>query len=450
MTKACAHTSYLLGSVAYLMLRFAPICFLGLWFTQPVGATPMTLKDTLRYALDHSPTLDTAKQQELAGELEMKNARAALLPSLDATTTNGLLHTSPLSGTDPWGSSLNVTLTENLYDNGVTLTAYRVAQVNRQIAVLGQLQARWKLCLTVVQQFYKYSLAAKLSAVKDQQLGLYQKQFRFVQDQYKQGMKPRKDFLRFKSQAQRSEIDTRQARIDVERALVDVRNTIGVPPTEAQVDGLAFEMFEPEISPTDVPQVPPPVANVIDYRVADLTRSLAPYDVQLAKRNYYPRISLGVGANYGNNNYIHSGVPFSTTQSNGWNVLLTLSYNFWDWGILSRKVEIAERNRDIAENTFRQAALDARSEVNQLMLDLAQIKENYKLVRDLLSSEEESFESTKRDYREGKIQPYDFILSLNDLLDARVRFFTSQYGLAEAQARYQYYYGNLYEKLSLE
>lgn len=423
---------------------------LALSLAPAARAAPLTLKETIQYALGHSPLLEAERQREAIGELKRENARTKFLPSLDLSAQHGLAPMHPKAPSDPWASSVALTLSETLYDNGKSLTEYRISEINRDLAALARKRAEEALCLDVSQRFYRLSLGMKLREVKETQLGLYQKQFRFVDEQFKQGLKAKKEYLRFRSQAQRAEIDARDARVQVERAAIELRNAVGVPAIAAGGEPLTFALYEPELGPDDVPDAGPALRSALDFQLADLRRQVSPYEVQLAKREYYPTVGLTLGANYNNSGYLGSRAGFGAGEQYGVSALVTVGINFLDWGLRARNVEIAERSREIEENNFRKAANDVRAELDGLMLDLSQLRANHRMTEELLALEEESFGAVKREYREGKVTPYDFILSLNDLLDAKTRFYNTLYGLAEGLAKYHFYEGNLHETLSVD
>ena len=99
--------------------------------TSPLSM-PLSLKEAVGFALENSPVFDTAKKTQAIREFQYKSAFAKLLPSLDFTTTDGLQNNIAIASTSgavytpnsttPWSSSLSLGVTENLYDNGVSLT----------------------------------------------------------------------------------------------------------------------------------------------------------------------------------------------------------------------------------------------------------------------------------------------------------------------------------------
>jgi len=415
-----------------------------LFFSVPTFAAPYDLKDAIRYAIEHNPTLNSESQRERIADLERANANARFLPSLDATATHGLEKSSPQKPNDPWVSSLNLTLTESLYDNGQTLTQSKIARLNHDVAALTLLRARHQLALDIALEFYRYSSARALAEVKREQAGILKKQFESLNGMYRQGLKTKRDFLRLKSQAQRAEIFLQDALIDVDRTRVELMRLMGLPSREEA----EFKTISIEELPHEVPEKGPELERSFDVRVAAARRAIAPEQVSLAERKYWPQVFLTTGATYDTGNYLGAGAVRS--EAYGWNAMLALKYNLLDWGERSRDVEKARRNALISDNDLSATKQTTDAEIRKLMLELKQRTNNFRASKTLLEVEEDNFGLLKRDYEAGKVTSYDLILNLNDLLGARELFYRAQYGLAEGIARYHYYDGNLYEKLSLQ
>jgi outer membrane protein TolC len=418
----------------------------------------LALKGAIQYALEHSPSFDIAKRTQAIRELEYKSAVAKFLPSLDFSTTNGLQNNISIAsgnGTDtllasnpasPWYSTLSLGLSENLYDNGVSVTQLGVANLNRELAQLGWQKARDGLVLDVASEFYRYSLASVLLEVKTRQQALLEKQFKMLTGQYQQGFKTRSDYLRLKTQVQRAEIDQLAAQGSVKRSEANLLKLLGseegdspsfepLKATQDAVGGVVFATAQPAIE------------NVYDFRIKKTQEEINDSAVSLVRRNFWPQVSVSSGISYVNQNYVNSDTAFSAGHQLSWNALLSIQYNIWDWGTRRRDVEIAGFKRDIQGDTLSQGLLDIRAQIAGLMADTARISSGYKLTRELLSAEEESNHDVETRYREGKATYLDLVTELNNLLDARVQFFTSYFDALTVTARYQYFEGKLYESL---
>jgi outer membrane protein TolC len=427
-----------------------------------VWASPrfLSLREAVEYTLENSPVFDSARKTQSVRELEYKSALAKILPSLDFTTTNGLQNNIPIASTTaanpiitsnpsaPWYSSLSLGLTENLYDNGVSLTQIGIAGLNRELAAISYQKTRDDLTLGVVSEFYRFSLATVLLEVRKQQQGMLEKQFRTLTNQYQQGFKTRGDYIRFKTQVQRAEIDRITSENNVIQAEANLRKLLGV-----SIQAPEPPSFDPVKVDRDrkgdgvLPNQPPSIEAVYDYRITKIQEEIYGKNVTLVKRNYWPQVSVSSGVNYVNQNYLNSDTPFAAGHQLSWNALVILQYNLWDWGTRKRDVEIAEYNRDIQGNVLSQNLLDINAQITGLMADVARVSKNYSLTQELLKLEEESNRDFEAQYREGKVTYLDLVTELNNLLDAKVQFFTSYFDALNSSAKYKYYEGKLYESL---
>jgi len=381
-----------------------------------------------------------------------------MLPSADLSATHGLQNNIPIGGNNtlltanpasPWYSSLSLGISENLYDNGVSLTNLKASDLRRELANLNFLKSRDSLVLDVAAEFYRYSLHSALLEIRKQQLELLEKQFRTLASQYQQGFKTRTDYLRLKTQVQRAEIEVVSAQNNLDLSEAQLRKLLGVetgepsPPQFARLPAQSDQKFEKLF-----PSQRPPLEKAYDYRLSQVQEKINDTNVSLVVRNYWPRVFFTSGITYSNLNYLNSNTPFTATNQLSWNALVTLQYNIWDWGERGRDVTIAEHTRDIQGNTIAQNLLDVDTQISSLMLDLSRIAKNYQLSYDLLKLEEEANRTLENQYREGKVAYLDLITSLNSLLDSRVQFTTSYFNALQAIARHHYFEGKLYEALT--
>lgn len=405
-------------------------------------SAPLSLKETVEYALSHSPAFSSAKVQRTLADLEVSDKRSAFLPSLDVDTSAGLSKQKASYAEEPWTSSLNLKLTENLYDNGKSFILLSKANLTREIAELTLLREREKLLLEISQTFYDYSNNQKLAEAKKDQLEIIQKQYLMIGNQYKGGLRTRRDFLRFKTEAQSAELESRRAANNVVKLRNGLRKLVG-----DNENTLDFAILNVEVLPEGKNIKPIEITETYDYRISQMTSRLSEYDVSVAKRNYWPNLFLRAGLSYGNNNFINSKVPFKETENYNANVGLELSFNLWDWGIRRREIERNEAAVQVAENSFRTQNLEIQESLRNLVLDIDVSRSNSELSRELLKAQEDAYNLIRRDYQDGAVTYPDLIDSLTKLLNAKTQFFQSRYQLASALAKHTYYEGKLHETL---
>lgn len=408
----------------------------------PAKAAPLGLREVTSYALHNAPSLDATQRQAIVTQLETKNSFAAFLPSLDVTSSHGVLRNYPQgSPYEPWSSSFNLALTETLYDNGDTITRYHIATVQEQIADLNLARDRDQLILNVANAFFSLSLARRSLEIQQEQHAVLKLQVELVRDAYRQGVKTRKDYLRFQTQLNRSDIDLLNVRNAVTKAEVDLRRVIGVPLESAEKFDFQLDDSPPEPERT-------PVIHVEahrDYKIAELTRQTADLNTDIVSRKQWPVLGLTAAANYGSTNYLFTGVPEWVNQTKNWNALLTLNYNFFDFGTRRRNTEIAAQQAAIQADSLEGGLLDLRQTIDKLEIDLRQSVQSYYLSQELLKLERTNLALITNEYRQGKVQYLDYINSLQNFASAKATYYSSLYDLRRQQLALHYHEGNLYE-----
>jgi outer membrane protein len=418
----------------------------------------LNLKQTLGYAIEHSPRLLSAKANLLITEFQHKIQIGKMLPSLDFSTTHGLQNDIPvntgsglysLNSAAPWSSSLNLGITETLYDNGNTLVQVSIASLNQELAAISYDKTRESLALDVSTEFYQLSLAVILLEVRQQQEVTVRKQFERLTHQYQQGLKSKTDYLRLKNQVQRTELQRIGAETAIQLSNTSLKKLLAIGIHDAV--SMDFEPLSVEKTSKVIDLLPsdkPLIDEFYDGKSFAIQNEINGKNVYLAKRNYWPQVSFTGGVAYSNAAYLNSGLPFNNGSQLTWNALLTFQYNIWDWRIRKKNVEVAQLNRDIQENSLTQNLLEVNASINSLMLDIFRIQRSLVLSQELLLSEEQTYHSLESQYREGKVAYLDLVTGLNNLLDARLQFYSIYFEALSNKAKHSYFKGKLYETIS--
>ncbi len=403
------------------------------------------LKTSILFAVENSPSFDSLKRQLNISDLEEKSAAARMLPSLDLKATHGILDASPRTTVSPWDSELTLGLTESLYDNGVTRTNHRIATLTKNQAEFNFQDQKNKISLDIASQFLIYSLNIKLLDIQEKQFKLVSKQYDLISKDYYQGIKTKKDFLRFKTQVSRNEIDLVNAKNAVEKSKQELQRLIGVDlESNSEIDFVPVSL---ENVRNETLNEPINLEKHLQYRAAQIQKEVNRLNSDLIGRKSLPEWFLSTGVSYGSSNYIGTGQTFSDNAQVGWNALLTVKYNFFDLGIRSRDREVAAQKKNIQNNELESNLLTLKSSVNQLQINLKQIQKNFGLAKELLSLEKSNIDFIEREYQNGKVQYLDLITGLNNLSDAQTKFYSAVSDLQKVKYTLLYHQGKLYEDL---
>ncbi len=381
---------------------------------------PLTLTVALRMGMENSPALQAATKARDSARLATQNASSAFLPSIDITTTQ---RAGAPNGTSSWALSA----TESLWDHGTTWTALRSARLNEAAAELSLLEARETLAAQLAEQWFEVSRLEAFLEIQTEKASLIEKQFSGMKEQFEQGLKTREDYQRIRAQLLGTRADLISTRSQRDQTLASLLSTVGTAPVEAT--SLTIRPTRPPHSPTalwlalfekqksDLSQNP----TLSRLQTEKLKTDLAP---QQARYNYWPNIDISAAA-------AHGGVgplgPLLDAGSNRvsapeWSAGLTLSWNLWDWGILSRNVQVADLNRDQQQAELREQELELRTQAQQTAIELVRLKEESQLQSEVARMEEDNFRTVEDNYRRGRTSYLDLITALRDRSDARARW----------------------------
>ena len=402
------------------------------------------LKSAIQYAFENSPQFDSLKRERDITTLAKKSAKARWFPSLDFEATHGLEEENPRLESTPWKSELSFTLTENIYDNGVISTNYRIATLNQDIAELRFIDLKNQFSLDLAKAYLRYSLNIKLLEIQEKQFKLISKQYELTSREYRNGIRTKKDYLRFKTQVSRTEIDLINSRSEVEKSKETIQSLMGMgldPSATVNFIPVPIEGVYAELD------LPVGMEKHLLYQAAQMQKKVNELTADLTRRKQYPEFFLSAGANYTSSDYIDTNRSISDNERTSWNALLTVRYNFLDWGTRSRDAEIAAQRAIIENNELDTRLLTLRADLNQLKIDNNLIQRNFKLAGELFSLEKENLSLIEREYRNGNVSYLDLITGLSDFADAERKYYSASRDLVSARFTLLYHQGRLYEEL---
>lgn len=428
------------------MIGLTWLCILSGW---ALGAEPpLTLKAAIQMALDNSPTIQAAQQQLKASELREQNARMQFYPIFDLKGSLGgqrsRLSQNLFGSTHPIASDAGIFMTSNIYDNGVSLIGLDIAKKNRAADQLRYERARDQIIRDVAVEFFNFALLTKVLEIQVNQVSQVKAQYNRIATAYKQGLKPGKDYLRFKTQTMRNDINLETAKADLERARLEVLRLLRATPDDTTVLP-TFSTTADRPDPRSLPREIPKFSNHYETLIADILVKLEDLQIELADRRRKVEVLISSGANYGAQSFIGTGANLEDRQVWNLEAMVTLRYRLFDYGIRKREVEVARVNREGVSRRLDQILVQTQNDIEKLMVSLNLKMRNFKLSDELLKLETKNYNALEADYRIGKVQYLDLILGLNDLADARVKYFTNLYQFQQDLFRYQYHNRTIFD-----
>lgn len=397
----------------------------------------------------NSPAIRRSKLALEQTRLELKTARARFFPSVDIATEHGLRDRYPDPDARPTAavSSLKLSATEKLYDNGETLTNYKIAALKLERQQLLYEIERDDQLLKIANTYFDWSASWQDRQISNNKRDSLRQQFSSLEALYKQGLKTKRDVLRIETELRRIQIDLLRRDNDLENLLEKLSSQTGISREALRKNGISAE--EAALT-APIPAGPWPELRGMENRRARIYRMEnreTEYQSRLIERKYWPTVELKgeIYDKYGD--YLDRGLSFYDTREQGWSALITINYNIWDWGIRRRDLEISRVKEKSTQARNEQAVLDLDVTLRDVVLRLNEFSESARLTKELLSIEQQSYDILRAEYRNGRATYLDLITNLNSLYDARSRFASTYFALRKQQVAYAYHKGTIYEAL---
>lgn len=403
-----------------------------------------SLQDLLRFAIENSPVITKAKQEKQQANLSEDKARSFFWPRLKLQTIHGLRDQDPLPYNPLQTSTTTLNFSENLWNNTIDWKKLALAKVLKQKAELQYFQKRDQTCLNVSQEYYRYSLLVKSLEIQKNQQKLLRKQFELVSDEYLHGERSRRDFLRFKSQAQRADLDLQNQFTQVEQSRITLMALAGF------TDFSEKQQFSPENSPPpllDLFKKPAELNNTYEDQLLNLTSQSLDLTKEVSLKQLGPEFTVDFKASLGSGNYWNTGKSFASQETQTWGAFLTFNWVLWDGGEIKSNKAIAIIQAESQKTDLHQSKIQLQSEIQKLQKQFLQLKENFKTSEELLILEQNNFLFLEGEYRQSKTTYLDFINGINNLGDAQNRHWRNLFELKQGIILYHYYKGSLFRFL---
>lgn len=409
-------------------------------------AKGLDLQDLIQYALTHSPSYQSETLNVEASTLKKQNAVSLFLPELNLSTTQGLLDTTPSSNNDSWNNSLNLTLSETLYNNGQNILNYQDKNITLTKAHIELEKAKAQLHLDVITAYFQYILSKNKLAVQKKEYQLLQQQYQLIESQYTQGVKARIDYLRFKTKLRRSEISVNSFENTVKKSLNDLKRIINWDTKDLVINPYPFKKITEKLSAYTVD-----MEKHFDKKIYDLDKQVGQIAVKQEENEWGPKISLEGQGSYANSDYLKSFDTYGDDdyRTVSWSVYLKLEWNLWDFQRRSRNISLKRLAKKQIDLFVEGKLLDLENTLTKLYMDSQQVEQNLKLAHELVNLEKNNFEKIEQDYRNGKTTFLDLINSLTDYSLAEENYYQNYIDYKLILAKLFYHQGTIHENIQL-
>lgn len=390
-----------------------------------------SLQGCIDYAVENNIQLKQNKNNYLSGIEDTKMAKAAMFPSLVASTQQSYINypsenaASNNSYTGTYG--LNAGL--SIYNGGKLRTALKQQKVQNSIDSLYVLENINDIKIAIVQAYMQCLYAQESIAVNKNSAESSKAQRDRGYEMWQAGSISKVDYAQLQSQYTSDEYQVVAAQTAFDDYKLQLKQLLELDITEE------IELDIPQISKEEVlweiPSKETLYYAALDYmpqiKSGELSVTAASLAVKEAKAGFLPTVSLSASVGTG-----HSSGPYNVSGSRVWNnfnenvgisVSVPIFSNRSNKTALN-KARIAEENSLLAEQTVKKELL---KEVEAAYLDAVSAQSQFVAAEEKEKYARESYDLVNEQFILGMSNIVELITAKNDLTNAKQEVLQSKY-----------------------
>jgi outer membrane protein len=403
-----------------------------------------TLDDCINYAMENNITLKMSKVKEKSSLEDVKQSKAALLPTLSASTSQGTGY-SPFDKTKTdkvnYTGSYNVNAQWTVWNGGQNTNALKLNKLTARQAELNTNETANSIQEAITKLYVQILYMTEAIEVKRQSLETSKKNEERGRQMVEVGKMSKADLAQLTAQRAAGEYDIVEAetqlakqkqQLKLELELLEEKNFDVAIPTTTDQQALAEIPSMTSVYEAALAQRP---------EIKNAQLSIESSDIQLknAKAERLPTITLNGGASTSTNTL--SSQAWGTQMKNGFGLSASVGVNIPI--IDGRKAKTAINKAQLAQE---QAILQLRGEeedlyatIESLWLDAVNNQEKFRSATASVESEQESYNLLQEQFNLGLKNIVELLSGKDKLLTAQQNKLQSKYTTILAQQLLKFY-----------
>lgn len=402
-----------------------------------------TLEDCINYALEKNIQLQQNKISLQESEEDVKEAKAALFPSLSFSTGHNVVNrpyqenSSTVSGTEIISSDSKTTYSGNyglnaqwtLWNGNQRLNNIKQQKTNREIAQLTVAETENMLKEQIAQLFIQILYADESIAINKGTVEVSRATYKRAQELFKEGSISKADLAQLEAQLSNDEYQLVTSESTLRNYKLQLKQLLELDNTKE------MSLVLPHISDEHVMELLPSQTDV--YQTALATRpeiksskldiDNAKLAISSAKAGYMPTISLSASTSSTTNS--SSSNNWTQQMKYGWNNMigLSLSLPIFDQRQTKTSIRKARLQYDTTQLNLINAQKELYSTIESLYLDALNAQQQYVAAETKLKSSQTSFDMVSEQFNLGMKNTVELLTEKNNLLSAQQQRIQAKY-----------------------
>lgn len=402
-----------------------------------------TLDDCIGHAMDKNIQLQQDRISLEETEEDIRNAKAALFPSLSFNTGQNIVNrpyqqnSATVSGTEiissnnktTYNGSYNLNAQWTLWNGNRRLNNLKQQKTNKEIAQLTVAETENMLKEQIAQLFIQILYADESIQINRGTLEVSKATYERAKELFQEGSISKADLAQLEAQVSNDQYQLVTAENSMRNYKLQLKQLL-------ELDGSAeMELELPELGDEHVMELLPSQADVYQTALASrpeiqsgkLSVDNAKLNISYAKAGYMPTISLSASTSSMTNNSSQNN--WAQQMKYGWNNMigLTVSVPIFNNRQTKSAVEKAQFQYNSSLLNLQDKQKGLYTEIETLWLDALNAQQQYAAAEVKLKSSQTSFDMVNEQFRLGMKNTVELLTEKNNLLSAQQQRVQAKY-----------------------
>ena len=261
--------------------------------------TVWTLSGCLDYAMEHNIKLKQIHNTYLSGVEDTKQARAALFPTLSASTSQSLANypSSNVTDNNMYTGSYNLNASINVFRGGSLSIALKQQKVQNEMDLLSVEETANDIRIAIIQAYMQCLYASEAVTVNRSTAEASKAQRDRAEEMWRAGAISRVDFAQLESQWKSDEYQVVSSKASYDEYLLQLKQLLELDIMEE------MNLAGPEVSDDRILSVLPSKSDIYlaaleampEVERGELSVQAAELEIRQARAGFFPSISLSAG-----------------------------------------------------------------------------------------------------------------------------------------------------------
>lgn len=417
-----------------------------------------TLQECINYALEKNIQLQQNKISLQESEIDIKDARASLFPSLSFSTGHNVVNrpyqeqSNTVSGTEIISSDEKTTYNGNyslnaqwtLWNGGQRLNNLKQQKTNRDIARLTVSETENTLQEQITQLFIQILYADESIQINKSTLEVSKATYKRGQELFAEGSLSKADLAQLEAQVSDDQYQLVTAESTWRNYKLQLKQLLELDGSEE------FNLVLPELNDENILKMLPSQTDVYQAAMAirpeiqssRLSIENAKLGISAAKAGYYPTISLSASSSSTTNSA--STNNWAQQMKYGWNNMIgiSLSIPIFDNRQNKSNVQKARLQYNTSQLDLKNKQKELYSTIEGLWLDALNAQQQYVAAETKVKSSQTSFNMVNEQFNLGMKNTVELLTEKNNLLSAKQQLVQAKYMAILNRTLLNFYAGN--------